>query len=186
MAKSELTIKLENEFLERLHLKREFAVHEVTLGNYGIVDVLGYTGDVQRNGRGRKLTRSVTWRCYEIKISKSDFYSKSKWTFIGNYNYFVMTEELYKQVKKDIPKHVGVILAKIGANGRFAFWSEDNASRQNIKGLSHEEITDCMISSLSREVRKHRKTAMGLGTFTNRELNYEVKRRKRNKIYIKR
>lgn len=186
MAKSSITERIELSFLERMYDKREFGIQEVTLGRYGIVDILGYTGDIKRNGRGKKRTRDVTWRCYEIKISKSDFYSKSKWTFIGHYNYFIMPEALYKQVKKDIPKDIGVILAKKSALDDYHFYSKVNAKKGSLKGLSDEEITDCMIASLNREVRKSRKDILGVRSYTNRELNYEVDRRKKNGIKIRR
>lgn len=48
------------------------------------------------------------FRFYEIKISKSDFHSKAKHTFLGHYNYFVMPHELYEEVKDEIPKHIGI------------------------------------------------------------------------------
>ena len=48
------------------------------------------------------------FRCYEIKRTKSDFYSKCAWSFIGNYNYFIMPKELYEKVKNDIPSGIGV------------------------------------------------------------------------------
>lgn len=187
MAKSNKTEMIEASFLDRMYLKREFGIQEVTLGNHGVVDILGYTGDLQRNGRGKKKTRDVTWRCYEIKISKSDFYSKSKWTFIGHYNYFILPTELYPIVKRDIPDGIGVILAQKNPNDdMYHFYSKVNAKKQNLKGLSHEEVTDCMITSLSREVRKNRKSLLGIGVYTNRELSQEVARRKRGKIYVKR
>ena len=65
-----------------------FCCYEVTIGWYGKerVDYLTY----DTNG---------VWRCYEIKVSKSDFYSKSHNTFLGHFNYYVMPEELYEQVK---------------------------------------------------------------------------------------
>jgi len=50
------------------------------------------------------------WYCYEIKISKSDFYSKAKKTFIGNYNYYIMPQNLYALVKNDIPNDIGVYI----------------------------------------------------------------------------
>lgn len=49
------------------------------------------------------------FRCYEIKVSKQDFYSKCKKTFVGNYNYYAMPEELYIEVMYDIPDHIGVL-----------------------------------------------------------------------------
>ena len=47
------------------------------------------------------------FRCFEIKISKSDFRSIHGHNFIGNFNYYVMPKELYVEVEKEIPKHIG-------------------------------------------------------------------------------
>lgn len=49
------------------------------------------------------------FRCFEIKVSKSDFHSKAKKTFVGNYNYYVMPKDLYLQVRDEIPKEIGVL-----------------------------------------------------------------------------
>lgn len=49
------------------------------------------------------------FRCFEIKVSKSDFHSRAKKTFVGNYNYYVMPRDLYEQVKEEIPKDIGVL-----------------------------------------------------------------------------
>ena len=46
--------------------------------------------------------------CYEIKVSKFDFHSKAKLSFYGDYNYFVMPEELYEEVKSEIMRKLGV------------------------------------------------------------------------------
>lgn len=64
---------------------------EVTIGWYGKERVDYITYD----------TKGI-WRCYEIKVSKSDFHSKAKKTFIGHYNYFVVTRELYNEIKNEI------------------------------------------------------------------------------------
>lgn len=78
-----------------------FIIGEVDVGSrWGIVDALQAT--IAKN--------VITWRCYEIKTSKSDFYSKAKVTFVGHYNYYVMPYEVYQQVKHDIPKGIGVLL----------------------------------------------------------------------------
>lgn len=99
MAKTECTLILEQKLFERLG-RTEFGCKEVTLGWYGheIVDFMTYSIDKKRE-----------IRCFEIKVSKSDFRSKSKLTFIGHYNYFVMPIELYHQVKDEIRKeHAGI------------------------------------------------------------------------------
>lgn len=97
MAKSKLTLDIEEAMLNRFSSDRSvFACPEVTIGWRGksIVDMITY----QHDG---------TVTCYEIKVSKSDFHSKSKWTFVGHKNYFVMPIELYPLVSKDIPAYVG-------------------------------------------------------------------------------
>lgn len=48
--------------------------------------------------------------CYEIKITKEDFYSVHGHNFVGNCNYYVMPKEVYQQVKQDIPEDIGVIV----------------------------------------------------------------------------
>lgn len=84
------------------------------------------------------------WRCYEIKVSKSDFHSKAHNTFIGHYNYYVMTKELYEQVKDEIPKHIGV-------------WLGDScikkAKKQDL-AIDEQILKDSLIRSLYREAEK--------------------------------
>ncbi len=38
--------------------------------------------------------------CYEVKSSVEDFHSKNGHNFIGDYNYYIMPEEVYEKVKK--------------------------------------------------------------------------------------
>lgn len=76
-----------------------FGCFEVTIGWYGKERVDYITYDT--NG---------IWRCYEIKVSKADFHSKAHNTFIGHFNYYVLTKELYEQVKDEIPNHIGVFV----------------------------------------------------------------------------
>lgn len=110
-----------------------FCCSEVTIGIGGRerVDYLTYD------------TEGI-FRCYEIKSSKEDFYSNAKWSFVGHYNYFVLTKELYEQVKHDIPSHVGVI-----NNGKYSI---KRAKRQS--NVDVELLKDSLIRSLSREFRK--------------------------------
>lgn len=46
--------------------------------------------------------------CYEVKSSVEDFHSKNGHNFIGDFNYYVMPEEVYALVNKEIPYNVGV------------------------------------------------------------------------------
>ena len=46
--------------------------------------------------------------CYEVKSSVEDFHSKNGHNFIGEFNYYVMPEDIYEKVKKEIPYGMGV------------------------------------------------------------------------------
>lgn len=64
--------------------------------------------------------------CYEVKSSVDDFHSKNGHNFLGDYNYYVMPEEVYEQVKKEIPYQVGVYVPD-GMNYRGeVVWSQSN------------------------------------------------------------
>lgn len=46
--------------------------------------------------------------CFEVKSSIEDFRSKNGHNFIGDFNYYVMPEEVYEAVRAEIPYNVGV------------------------------------------------------------------------------
>lgn len=48
--------------------------------------------------------------CYEIKSSIEDFHSKNGHNFIGDFNYYVMLEDVYEKVKDEIPRDIGVFV----------------------------------------------------------------------------
>lgn len=48
--------------------------------------------------------------CYEIKSSIEDFRSKNGHNFIGDYNYYIMPEDVYEKVKNEIPYFIGVLV----------------------------------------------------------------------------
>lgn len=110
-----------------------FGCFEVTIGWYGKERVDYMTYDT--NG---------LWRCYEIKVSKSDFHSKAYHTFCGHYNYYVMTSALYEQVHNEIPSHIGVYVGG-GLMKR--------AKKQELS-VDEQILKNSMIRSLSREVDK--------------------------------
>src|SRR5690606_14705984 len=60
------------------------------------------------------------------------------------YNYYVLTSELYEQVKNDIPKGIGVYVGGI---------SVKRASKQEL-GVDEQILKDSMIRSLFREFEK--------------------------------
>lgn len=86
------------------------------------------------------------FRCFEIKVSKTDFHSKAKKTFVGNYNYYVMPKELYLQVKDEIPKEVGVLDEYINCLKK--------PRKVDLK-YDKEKLLVSMLKSLNRENYKH-------------------------------
>lgn len=48
--------------------------------------------------------------CYEVKSSVEDFRNKNGHNFLGDFNYYVMPEEVYAAVSNNIPYYVGVFV----------------------------------------------------------------------------
>jgi hypothetical protein len=159
IAKTELTMQLEKQIHRVTSKQGVFGCFEVTIGWYGKERVDYMTYD----------TKGV-WRCYEIKVSKSDFHSSAAHTFCGNYNYFVMTNELYEEVKDEIPNHVGVYV-----NGRNESYLVKRAKKQELSA-DEQVLKDSMIRSLCRESDKYynSKDENKIETL-RRKINYEHK-----------
>lgn len=114
-----------------------FGCFEVTIGFGGTerVDYLTYD------------TKGI-WRCYEIKISVGDFRSKNANTFVGNFNYYVMTQELYDKVHDEIPGGIGVYVGK-----RLIV----KPKRQDL-AVDERVLFESMTRSLYREYEKSRES----------------------------
>ena len=112
--------------------------------------------------RGTKIKQRVDllsydttgiWRFYELKVSKSDFYSKAKNTFLGHYNYYVMPKEIYKQVKKDIPSYVGCYISD---DKHELCWCVKKAKKQSLD-INSDKLMFAFMQALDREYSKYRK-----------------------------
>ena len=136
IAKTKDTVAIEMALMGLTEKKRTFGCPEVTIGWYGKKRV----DFVETNTRG-------VIKCYEIKVSKTDFHSKHGHTFIGNYNYYAMTKELYEEVKDEIPPDIGVMLL-----GSRLMYVAKSAKYKKINNNS--EIIMYLLRSMSREVKK--------------------------------
>lgn len=94
------TVALEKAIRRATYKMGTFGCYEVTIGYGGKERVDYMTYD----------TKGI-FRCYEVKVSKADFHSAAVKSFVGHYNYYVLTRELYDQVKGEIPDWVGVYMA---------------------------------------------------------------------------
>lgn len=93
--------------------------------------------------------------CYEIKSSVEDFQSKHGHNFIGDFNYYVMLENVYEKVKDDIPYGIGVLVPD--GEDPFGDWLRlkciKKPRRQN-RSRSVSEMLLMMFRSAKREYRK--------------------------------
>jgi hypothetical protein len=137
MPKTQETLDLEKALWKATQNQGTFGCFEVTIGWFGKerVDYLTYD------------TKGI-FRCYEIKVTKADFHSKASKTFVGHLNYYVMPEELYNEVKDEIPSHIGV------HNGTSVI---KKPKRQELK-VSIDVLKDSLIRSLCREVENYIKS----------------------------
>lgn len=91
--------------------------------------------------------------CYEVKSSVEDFHSKNGHNFLGDFNYYIMPEGVYEQVKNEIPYKVGVYVP--GQKNYRGDWydlkSVKKAVRQNRKRPVSEMLL-MMFRSAAREI----------------------------------
>ena len=70
------------------------AVGADRLGVYGCYEVSFGKGYGDQYCDFVTMTSDNIFRCYEIKVTTSDFHSKCKLSFVGDFNYFVLPAEL--------------------------------------------------------------------------------------------
>lgn len=110
MAKREETIELEQALKDDTKERYRYGCEEITIG-------------FKHMGLGNEIVDFMTMdsygvmRCYEIKISLSDLKSKAKKSWYGNYNYLVISDDLYAELGKEylmeqIPSSVGILVGK--------------------------------------------------------------------------
>ena len=92
--------------------------------------------------------------CYEVKSSVEDFHSKNGHNFLGDYNYYVMPEKVFEEVKNEIPYYVGVYVPE-KMNGRKPWYdlkSVKKAKRRD-RDKSVSEMLLMMFRSAARDRR---------------------------------
>jgi len=112
---------------------------EVGLGDEGIVDFITI-----------ELGRNRIVRCYELKITKSDFLSDAKKTFIGEFNYYVIPTELYPEVKNYIEPGIGCVCIN-----RYGECEIKRKPRKRACTMSKGYITARISQALYREHMKY-------------------------------
>lgn len=177
MTKTALTLDLEHTLYGYCRDAGAAVVEEVTMpDNKGIVDTLA----CQLLAPGQ-----FEWRCYELKVTKSDFHSSAQLSFVGHYNYFVLPLALYEEVAAEIPAHVGVLVYRPYekadptqvATPYPGYLTIVKTARQQELQVPADELLDRFLHSLTREVDKAKRMDQGLQGFGTDQLYRELKRR---------
>lgn len=86
--------------------------------------------------------------CYEVKSSVEDFHSKNGHNFLGDYNYYVMPEDVFEKVKNEIPHYVGVL---IPTNDRWRTLESIKKAKRKDRKKPLSEMLLMMFRSAARE-----------------------------------
>lgn len=149
---------------ETKSLEKDIRIATKKIGVFGCFEVtIGYAGKERVDFMTYEPARKI-FRCYEIKASKKDFYSSAKKSFVGDYNYFVLTKELWEAVKDDIPSEIGVYVGQTCVKKakktnlpdavQYRIWRSVKGKRIRVEMPLREALIDSMIRSLYRDSDK--------------------------------
>lgn len=102
-------------FVDVIRFEDYVALEKETIGCKAIRPLKSYCQVTNCNecrywGKYNRKILDIATTCFEVKISKSDFKSKNGHNFVGNFNYYVVPKDLYKDIKELVPEDIGVIL----------------------------------------------------------------------------
>lgn len=178
--KTELTRDIEKALYYYCMELGALVVEEVSMPEeQGIVDTLACFFKEQ----------SFEWRCYELKVTKADFRSKAKLSFIGHYNYFVLPQALYEAVKEEVPAEIGVLVYRPYDNLEEEMWAKGTFNivkrpvRQELR-VAELALTQRFMASMFREVQKAKRMDYGTSFFSTSQLYKELRRRSLDKDHL--
>lgn len=144
-----MTLRVEQALWEHTNKMNVFGASEVQFGfnkdgtnGFGIVDYVTFEND-------------GTIRCYEIKTSVSDLKHGREPTFVGDYNYWVVTPEVYDWMKRH--KTFGHWYAGIFVFNDDSLQSVKRAKKKVMYFSEKARMMESMVRSLNREVKKYYK-----------------------------
>jgi len=175
MSKTQITLDIEEALYFYGIECGEIIVEEVSMpDDWGRVDTLACR---------TKPDGSHQWRCYEVKVSKGDFRSKAKTSFVGHYNYYVMPNALYKTCVDEIPIHIGVMVYMPYEKdvvserlGKGTLTIVKKAKKQKL-GVDEGQLMNAFLHSLFREVKKAKRVDKGMHLYSSKELYKEISKR---------
>ncbi|WP_342756754.1 hypothetical protein [Kineothrix sedimenti] len=92
--------------------------------------------------------------CYEVKSSVADFRSKNGHNFLGDFNYYVMPEEVFESVKDEIPYNVGVYVP--GEISYFGEWRKLKSIKQALRKKDRSRPVSEMLLMMYRSAARDR------------------------------
>ena len=93
--------------------------------------------------------------CYEVKSCVEDFHSKNGHNFIGDFNYYVMPEEVFAIVSNEIPYYVGVYVpSHTHHSGNWYYLKSVKKARRKDRSKSIQEMLLMMFRSCARDRSK--------------------------------
>ena len=175
MSKTQMTLDIEEALYFYGIEHGEVIVEEVSMpDDWGRVDTLSCR---------TKPDGSHEWRCYEVKVSKGDFKSTAKVSFVGHYNYYVLPMEIYEKFANDIPPHIGVMVympyEECAVSDRLEKGTLSivkKAKKQKLE-VCEGQLLNAFLHSLFREVKKAKRVDKGMHLYSSRELYKELSKR---------
>lgn len=149
--KTDMTKQIEHALWVKNRKMGTFGCFEVSIGFND-----SYRGAVERVDFITYNTKGEVY-CYEIKVSKSDFNSTAKKTFIGDLNYYVIPKALWDELSKE--KDFRWSLYDVGVytivdNRSLGLTCVKPAKRKQVAIGMKVTILESMVRSLNRETDK--------------------------------
>lgn len=139
----------------------EYAIYDAVKA-YGLGVYGGFEVTIGK-GYGKERVDFITmnskreFRCYEVKVSKSDFKSKCALSFLGDFNFYVMPIDLYREVKDDIPEGIGVYTVDYNetCSGKRIPVAQMSRTAKRNSEVDRVQLMHSMVRSLSRYETKN-------------------------------
>jgi hypothetical protein len=146
MTKTQATRDLERDIWRYTHEGNKYVAgaFEVTVG---------YIAFAQHYERVDYVTIGTdgTIRAYELKTSVSDYHISAKLSWIGHYNYLVLTQDVYDQVKQVFPYRIGVLV--MDESGKIHQKKKPSRHQHSVGECA--EIVESMLKAASRDAGKY-------------------------------
>jgi len=143
MSKTVKTREIERRLWQFTNRKKPvYGVFEVTVG-YIAYGAEGY----DRADYITLETDGTIW-AYEIKTTVSDFHSAAKKSFIGDYNYLVLSRDVYEAVKDNgLPWGIGVVVE----NETGGLTLVRKSGHKNVSVGQRAEVVESMLKAATRD-----------------------------------